>query len=64
MFRKPTAGFRKILFLLTVPAIILLVRYRMQDLPSVKDRMQWQPETGEFRPENVQGNYLTSDGRA
>lgn len=41
MFRKSVTGLRKILFLLLVPAVILLVHYRMQDLERVKERTSW-----------------------
>lgn len=62
MFRKPTVGFKRILFLLTVPAIILLVRHRMQDLASVRVQTPSLSRTGELHAEEAQQKNLGSDG--
>lgn len=49
MFRKPAAGLKRTLFLLLVPAVILLVRYLMQDLESVRDRTTWLSKPAELQ---------------
>jgi len=45
-----------------VPAIISLVRYRMQDLASVRDQTPSQSRTGELQAEDAQKENLVSDG--
>lgn len=62
IFRKPAVGFRRILLLLTVPAVILLIRYRIQDLASVRDQTPWQSRTGELQAEESQNKNLISVG--
>jgi hypothetical protein len=61
MFRKSTTGFKRILFLLLVPAVILLVRFRMKDLANVRDQTTWRSKPAE--PEDARENDITPDGR-
>lgn len=53
MFRKSATGLRKILLLLMVPAVILLVHYRMQDLERVKERTSWLTEPAELQHDDA-----------
>ncbi|KAJ5377947.1 uncharacterized protein N7496_005356 [Penicillium cataractarum] len=62
MFLKPTTGFKRILFLLMVPAAILVVRYRMHNLATVTDQTLWRSKTAGLQQEDAQENDITSDG--
>jgi hypothetical protein len=53
MFRKSATGLRKILLLLMVPAFILLVHYRTQDLERVKVRTSWLTEPAELQHDDA-----------